>query len=205
MRRPDFDDLVGADLEGADRERLHGVHDLLLAAGPPPELPPALRFPPGPQRDAAVRELRSAFPRRRVAVAVAFAAALALAAFGGGYLVGDREETATAAVEVVKLIGTDAAQGAVASLRIHRADDAGNHLVELTVRGLEELPRRGYYELGMTKDGELVASCGFFDVEGEKTEVTLNAPYDPDRYDGWAVVAHGERDERSDFLLTSES
>ena len=35
---PDFDELVGTDLEPDERERLERVHELLLEAGPPPEL-----------------------------------------------------------------------------------------------------------------------------------------------------------------------
>src|SRR5206468_2040698 len=43
----DFDELVGGgDLEATERERLERVHDLLVAAGPPPELPPALEQAP---------------------------------------------------------------------------------------------------------------------------------------------------------------
>jgi len=32
-RPPNFDDLVGTDLEPAERERLRRAHDLLVAAG----------------------------------------------------------------------------------------------------------------------------------------------------------------------------
>jgi hypothetical protein len=38
--RPDFDELVGTDLPVAERERLLRVHQLLLEAGPPPEVVP---------------------------------------------------------------------------------------------------------------------------------------------------------------------
>ena len=38
---PDFDELVG-ELEPEEEARLRHVHELLVAAGPPPELPPAL-------------------------------------------------------------------------------------------------------------------------------------------------------------------
>jgi hypothetical protein len=201
MKHPDFDELVGAEVEGPERERLQAVHELLLAAGPPPELPPSLEHPPGRERDEAVRVLRSAYPGRRLVAAVALAVVLALAAFGGGYLVGDREESPD---DTVRLVGTEAAQGAVAAVRVFAADDAGNHAIELTVRGLEALPARGYYELGMTKEGELVASCGFFKVEGDKTDVKLNASYDLTKYDGWAIVAHLPNDPGSsdEFLLT---
>ena len=46
MSGPDFDELVGGDdLPGPERERLQRVHELLVAAGPPPELPPELVQP----------------------------------------------------------------------------------------------------------------------------------------------------------------
>ncbi len=45
-RGPDFDDLVGTDVEQAERERLRRVHDLLLEAGPPPELSPEIELGP---------------------------------------------------------------------------------------------------------------------------------------------------------------
>jgi len=45
-RPPNFDDLVGTDLEPAERERLRRAHDLLVAAGPPAELTP--EFEAGP-------------------------------------------------------------------------------------------------------------------------------------------------------------
>src|ERR671936_1903421 len=37
-RPPDFDELVGPDAEAGERERLRRLHDLLVAAGPPPDL-----------------------------------------------------------------------------------------------------------------------------------------------------------------------
>ena len=39
-REPDFDALVGADVPGEERDRLRRAHELLVAAGPPPELAP---------------------------------------------------------------------------------------------------------------------------------------------------------------------
>src|SRR5207248_10881524 len=42
---PDFDELIGADVEGAERARLQRVHALLVQAGPPAELSPELEAP----------------------------------------------------------------------------------------------------------------------------------------------------------------
>src|SRR5436189_4606471 len=82
---PDFRDLVGDDLTPEERERLKRVHDLLVSAGPPPELPPAL-IDPSKQLDAPVVQL----PRRRIGAVIALAAALALAAFLGGFIAGNQ-------------------------------------------------------------------------------------------------------------------
>jgi hypothetical protein len=207
VTRPEFDELVGGGVDPSERDRLRQVHEMLLAAGPPPELPPALEHPPGPARDAVVRELRSAYPRRRVVAAVALAAAIALLAFGGGYLVGTGgDEAAEGASSVVKMVGTEAAPGAVASLRLSTADEDGNRTIELTVRGLETLAGRGYYELGLTRDGELVAPCGTFNVAGDKTVVAFDVPYEWNRFDGWAIVARPEPDfDAGEFLLANEA
>ena len=72
-RHPDFDELVGPDLDASERERLRRVHDALLAAGPPPDLGPRLGEPPVPSADVVPLAPRR---RRRIAL-VALAAALA--------------------------------------------------------------------------------------------------------------------------------
>ena len=47
-RLPPFDEIV--DPDDPERARLEAVHELLVAAGPPPELPPALEHaPPEPK------------------------------------------------------------------------------------------------------------------------------------------------------------
>ena len=68
--RPDFDDLVGSDLDPGERARLERVHELLVTAGPPPEA----------AFDAPVTLL----PTRRRGALLALAAALAVAAFALG-------------------------------------------------------------------------------------------------------------------------
>ena len=197
---PDFQDLIGEDVPAAERERLRHVHDLLVAAGPPPELPPALETPP--ETGAAVRLL----PRRRRGALLLLAAALAAAAFGGGYLVGGRanDESAFAPEFVVVMHGTRLAPAALASLRLAAKDESGNWPMEVVVRGLPELPRGGYYELYLTRNGRPVAPCGSFLVHGGTTRVTLNAPYELKRFDGWVVTRHlrGERRGSKPLLTT---
>jgi hypothetical protein len=85
---PNFKDLVGEGLPPGEQERLERVHEMLIAAGPPPELPPELEEPPDGRRNA-VELYPTGFPRRRVGAALALAAAIALIAFVGGYIAGN--------------------------------------------------------------------------------------------------------------------
>jgi hypothetical protein len=188
----DIDQLLQDEPEPAERARLRRTHELLLAAGPPPDLPPALRVPPGTRPPAQVHTLPGGFPRRRVAASLVAAAALALVAFGGGYLVGN-EDRAFPIDFVLPMNGTDAAPQARASLEVGEIDEAGNWPMRMTVRNLPERPNRGRYQLWLTRDGELAASCGFFVVEGEKTVVYLNAPYRLRQYEDWVVTREHSR------------
>ena len=43
---PEFEEIVGGDVEAAERARLARVHALLVQAGPPPELSPELESGP---------------------------------------------------------------------------------------------------------------------------------------------------------------
>ena len=52
VRPPNFDELVGTDLDPRERDRLHRVHELLLAAGPPPDFTSGARRAGG-DRDRA--------------------------------------------------------------------------------------------------------------------------------------------------------
>jgi hypothetical protein len=172
MRGPDFDELVGEDLEPRERERLRRAHEALLAAGPPPDLPASLARP----RRAG---------RRARSLLLPLAAALALAAaFTGGWFasgVGDEDPQFTLGMQ-----GTAAAPAAAADLAVYPIDSAGNWPMEMTISGLPD----GRYELVLTRDGQPVASCGLFLVHG-RTVTHLNAPYRLREYDGWAVTRPG--------------
>jgi hypothetical protein len=192
MSGPDFRELVGDDVSGAERERLHRVHELLVTAGPPPDLPPALERVPAPGGTTGF------LPRRRRGAWLALAAALAAAAFGAGYFVADRgEESGTQAIEtdfVLRLRGTQAAPGAVASLVVGKPDDDGNWPMELTVRNLTPLGDDERYELFLTRRGGLGPSCGTFFVHSDKAIAYLNAPYKLKQFDGWVIVREGSRE-----------
>jgi hypothetical protein len=200
MSGPDFRDLVGEEVPEAERERLRAVHDLLVAAGPPPELSPALEEPP--EVGGATVSL---FPRRRRATLLLIAATLALAAFGGGYLAGGHGRTTSAfeAIGAVQMHGTKAAPNGLATIELGKEDGAGNWPMLVTVQGLPHLPRGGYYELYLTRHGRIAASCGTFIVHAGTTKVRLNAPYRLKRFDGWVVTRHVAGHHESNPILTT--
>jgi len=180
--RPDFDELVGADLEPAERERLRRVHDLLIAAGPPPDYAPVA--PPVP-----VEAKVFPFPGRRRFALVAVAAAFTIAVFGGGYFAGDR---AGGPERTVAMAGTGEAVNASASLELFPVDNAGNWPMELVVRGLKPAPSGRAFELWLAKGKKLSALCGSFRAEPDgSTSVRLNAPYKLSDFDSWVVVEEG--------------
>ena len=182
---PDLDELIGDDVAPAERERLRRVHELLLQAGPPPELPPALEL-----IEEEPDNVYPLFPKRRWAAAVAVAAALVALAFGGGYLVGHRNDEPTAE-RIITMAAVDESSAARASLALFPIDDGGNWPMELTVRSLAALPAGKTYSLWLTKKGKPAVSCGEFVVAGDKTVVPLNAPYKLKQFDGWIVTRTG--------------
>jgi hypothetical protein len=173
---PDFDELVGTDLDPEERARLARVHDLLVAAGPPPAEPAAPN----------VVHVR---PRRRRGALLAVAAALAVSAVAlGGALVHGPGD----GVEHVAMEGTAAARDASASLTVFEIDDAGNWPMELKVDGLMPSAGGRPFELWLTRAGELKALCGaFLTDESGKATVPMNAPYRFSDFDGWVVVEEG--------------
>ncbi len=190
----DFDELIDtAGLDPDEEERLRRAHALLVQAGPPPDLPPALEAPPTQPAEAEIIQF-PLLPRRRYALAAVAAATLALLTFIGGYFYGNSKSkpSAFATAHVVAMHGRGEAN---AVLRIASPDSVGNWPMEMTVAGLpKEQSRAAYYELWLTKQGKAVAPCGTFRVHGKKTTVRFTVPYDLKRYDGWIVTAQ-PRDE----------
>jgi hypothetical protein len=181
--KPDFRELVGDDLPEQERARLERVHELLVTAGPPPELPPALVEPDLDPRDENVEFL----PKRRAGFVLGIAAAVGVAAFLGGFLAGRHKEPFT---EVFKVPMTGTAQAANSSATIHvgKADVAGNWPLKVTVRGLKALPKGQYYEMFLTRASKPVATCGTFRIAQSGDSVRLNAPYNFRSFDGWVVT-----------------
>ncbi len=174
---PDFDDLVSADLDPRERARLERVHDLLVAAGPPPE--------------SVLEQPVQLRPRRRRGALLAIAAALAVASFAVGAATvdhwGGRNVDFTQA-----MTGTASATEASGSLVVFDIDAAGNWPMELTVDGLAPVSAGRPFELWLTRDSKLAALCGSFLTGADGSAVVpLNAPYDFNEYDGWVVVEEG--------------
>jgi hypothetical protein len=176
--RPDFDELVGTDLPPGERARLERVHELLVAAGPPPDS--ARAQPP--------IELRS---RRRRGALLAIAAALATAAFALGAALVDGSSGRT--VDFVEsMAGTSAAPDARAELTVYDVDDAGNWPMELEVEGLPPAASGRPFELWLTRDGKPDVVCGAFSTNANgAASVPMNAPYPFDDTIGWVVVEKG--------------
>ncbi len=189
----DFRDIV--DTEGLTPEeeaRLRHVHELLLEAGPPADLPPALSAPPSEPADAEILQFPS-LPGRRWSVAFVAAAAVAVAAFGGGYLFGHSkaQPASFSAQQSVTMVALHAGQPGLAVLKLAAADSAGNWPMDMTVTGLPKQQQRGaYYELWLTKGGKAVAPCGTFRVHSKTTTIRFTVPYRLKSYDGWVVTAH---------------
>lgn len=175
----DLDDIVGNDLEPDERARLERVNALLDQAGSPPELSPALERAPGPPSPRVIP-----FPRRYRYTALGASVVVACALFGLGYLAGGAGGKKP--VQTIALSGVSQATG---ELDVFERDAAGNRPTELSANGLPA----GRYELWLTRDGKLAEPCGAFVVAGGTTTVSLNAPYEPTSFDGWAVVPAGKQ------------
>ena len=189
-REPTLDELIGADTTGAERQRLQHVHELLLEAGPPPELSPELEA--GPKLKMTVGKRRRVV-KQRAMLLLAAAVALSLV-FLGGYAVGDNRGSSKSAPAVsLKLTGTSALPSAAqASLEVWHGR-AGNWPMTLTAVGLPKLAPHNYYEVYLIRGGRLSGSCGTFRVTNSKraVTVTLNSPYTLQKGDSWIVTRPG--------------
>jgi hypothetical protein len=190
-RTPDFDELVGRDLPEAERDRLRRAHDLLVQAGPPPELAPELEKVPWPEDALAPlwgkrKEKRQA--GRPLLLAAGFATALLI-----GVVIGQGTDSTPSSFDSqrsVQLRGTALDPNAVATLELGKRDRHGNWPMLLRVSGLDELAEGGYYDLYLTRDGKPRVLCGTFNVIGREVVVRFTAAYDLSRFDrdGWVVT-----------------
>ena len=195
--KPDFRDLVGEDLTPEERDRLEQVHELLIAAGPPPELPPALAEP------STELDEPTGLPRRRTGAVLALAAALALAAFLGGFIAGRTNGDSFNSVKAIPMHGVGAAQAASGTIDLGQLDSQGNWPLQVKVSHLPSPPKNGYYEMFLTRHGKIAATCGTFNVHGSSATVRLNAPYNLGRFDGWVVTLERPGNNGHQVMLTT--
>ncbi len=185
-RAPDFDDLVDREVPEEERERLRRAHELLVQAGPPPELSPELDSVPWP--DESQLPLRKPAQRRPLLLAAAIVTAV-----GIGFVLGQSmgpSSSSVEAVRVVKLAGTSLNRDATGTLELGKADSYGNWPMLLHVRGLKVLPEGGYYDLYLTQGGKPVVLCGTFNVKGGQVVVQFSVAYDLNHFDkdGWVIT-----------------
>jgi hypothetical protein len=181
---PNFEELVGSDLDAAERDRLRRVHDLLVAAGPPPEMSalsaPAVEEAPAPQPRG----------RRRRGALIAFATTLGLvAAFAIGVGVAGLDDPS-----VDRVVALSGPTGASARIEVYELDDGGNWPMRIEVQGLAPAEEGRLFQLWLTKGGKPAALCGSFftDVDGDAV-VPMNAPWRLSDFDGWIVVEEGSQ------------
>ena len=194
---PDLTELVGTDLTPEELEGLRGVDAALRSVQAPPHDVPA-------RVTAAVAEVPLAEPRRgrrgRIALALAFAAALVAASFGLGHWTGTRFETDY----TVELAPTASAPGAEAAVRVGERDEAtGNVELLVDVAGLPQLDPDEFYALWLERDGEWAATCGYFAVGEGQTTVRMTVSYDFMDFDAW-VISEAARDDDPTPLLAAE-
>lgn len=186
-RHPDLRELVGDDVPEEELKRLRRVHELLLATGPPPEMPETMLDAPAAPAEADVIPL---LPRRRLGRLLAAAAAALVLAFGAGYLAGNRDSGFDTSYSV-QMRGTSLAPGARASVLVGHADEAGNTPMRVRVHGLRRASGKAYYELYLTRKGVRPLTCGTFDVGTGITTFELSIPYDLQGKHGWIVREEG--------------
>jgi hypothetical protein len=185
--RPNFDELVGGDdLSPEEAARLQRVHDLLIEAGPPPELPPHLLHEPDPE--GGRRDNVYGLPRRRAGMVLGIAAALVLTAFLGGFVYGTRHPAFNEDFKV-PMHSTAAGSQAKAVIHVGKLDSAGNWPLKVDVENLPELPKGQYYEMFLSRGADKrAASCGTFRVSGDSEDIRLNVPYRLSSFNGWIVT-----------------
>ena len=187
-REPDFDELIGAEATGEERERLRHAHELLVQAGPPPELPPSLQK--APNFGVFSLHQRRVVKRRGL---VLLAAALSIAVvFFAGYLTrgGGSGNTTSKPPTLISLKGTPAVPDARATLAVWQSRN-GNWPMKLSVAGLPKVSGRTYYEIYLVRDGKPWAPCGSFriaDSSAGAVTLTFNAPYSLQKGDSWIVT-----------------
>ena len=172
-----FDELIGEEPAGAERDRLRSVHELLVEAGPPPELTPEVAS--GPTLAMTLGRVRRMTRSRRMLIP-AVAAALLIALVIGGSLGGGGGGGVA-----IPLEGTVAAPLAHGTLTVLTAEPH-TQPVQITVEGLEQ----GHYVVYLVRNGRPWTECGSFTVRNPAADTVakMNSPYSLQAHDTWVVT-----------------
>ena len=185
----DFEDLVDLTGVGAEDEaKLRRVHQMLIAAGPPADLPVELAkpVPVGGQ----VVSLAEHAKRRRPVAAVLIAATVAVACFGGGYVLATQARSDSSAINVIRIVPLQGVQqNSLASLSVGSSDQNGNWPLQLTVSGLPQLKGEARYYLVVKQGDGRGVLCGSFEVAPHgSTTVTFNVAYKVKPSTQWIIT-----------------
>jgi hypothetical protein len=183
---PDIRELVGEDVPDDQLQELSRVDHLLRSVpGPPPQVPARLT-----QAVTALTLPTPFWTRRRMALAIALAAALAAGFFGIGRLT---SEPGVEARATVPMHATEAAPQAAAVIQVGERDEkSGNWELILEVSGLPKLPDDHFYALWLEKDGQFGDACGWFNVGEGTTTVRMTVSYRLSQYDAWVNSERSE-------------
>ena len=193
-REPHLDDLVGTEVTGAERQRLQQVHEMLLEAGPPPEISADLEAGPTLGMTLGRTHQRRKVKRRGMlllaaAILVALVFIAGYASRGGGNSGRQQQVVFRQAFQ-----GTSLVPHAQGTLEVWSSTDGNNWPMTLTVVGLKQLPPHRNYDVYLVRNGKPWGSCGSFRVGGNPQNpvtVTLSAPYTLHKGDTWVVTRPG--------------
>ena len=208
MDQNDLRNLVGEELDELEVEALRPAHELIRTADPldevPSELAASIRAIPGSEEQPKKRERRRDVFKTRRAQVLALDAALAGIAFAIGWVARGGDEGLPSAADIVTLEATRfASNDAEMVIDVFPIDEAGNWVLLADIAGLEPAGETQHYELWLTQNGRVVASCGRFlvDADGQAQNLWFNAPYRFSEYDDWVVTLEGPGNKRSRVLL----
>ena len=180
MKRPDFNEIVGTEGSPEELAALRSMHELLLAADPPPAT--------SVRRKRAPR-MKPLVPRSWAIGAVGFAALTASLATGLAvfWSVGQDGDAGQAFTRPMHGVGAAAAASAV--VRVGSQDVNGNRTLRMSVHSLPALSK-GWYTLYLTSKGKPMVPCGVFETgTSGAARVEMNAPAGLGEYDGWIVTS----------------
>jgi len=189
-REPNLNDLIGDEATGAERQQLQNVHEMLLEAGPPPELSDTLEA--GPNLGMTLGQQQRQRKVKRRAMLLLAAAIAVFAVFVAGYASRSTGGGGPHALITQQFTGTKLVPQAQGTLQVWNSQDAGtNWPMTLSVVGL---PTNSYYDVYLVRNGKPWGACGTFRVGGSNESpvtVTLSAPYTIHSGDTWVVTRPG--------------